>query len=212
MAAQIEPDAMRRIQKAVWELADMEYPRVWISVPGMTADELLSLQMENDEGPEWLRVEPGEWVRAEGAEEGSGLRVPEVSHRWLDGLWVYENMPHALSGYALAELEFEVLHVFAAKQDKVPVQTLLKQVECIWRRHREPLDGLVVLRHFDPDSDTPGYTTLTRLVPVDRLAPDDVSQELIDALEIYADRASGNVYVIDDSEQARNALEKRLNS
>jgi hypothetical protein len=26
MAAQIEPDAMRRIQKAVWELADMEYP------------------------------------------------------------------------------------------------------------------------------------------------------------------------------------------
>ena len=138
--------------------------------------------------------------------------MPDVSHHWLDGLWVYENMPHVLPPHDLAELEFEVLHVFAAKHNKVPVNTLLKQGEDIWRKHREPLDGLVVLRHFDPDSNTPGYTSLIRLVPVDRLAPDDVSEELIDALEIHADRASGNIYVIDDSQLARNALEKRLNS
>jgi hypothetical protein len=76
MAGQIEQDAMRRIEEAVRELSSMEYPRVWIGEPGMTADELLSLQMLNDEGPEWLRIEPGELVQAEGDEAGVASRCP----------------------------------------------------------------------------------------------------------------------------------------
>src|SRR5215211_1036890 len=176
MASQIEPEAARRIENAVRKLASLEYPRVWIGDEGMTADELVDLQMDNEELPEWMRVEPGELVQVEGDEGGGGLRVPEVSHRWLDGLWVYENMPDALPGHALAELEMEVLHVFAAKQDKVPVVTLLGEGEEIWHKHREPLDGLVVLRHFDPHIDgTSGYTVAVRLVPLDGLAPDDVN-------------------------------------
>src|SRR5215211_3898114 len=123
-----------------------------------------------------MRVEPGELVQVEGDEGGSGLQVPEVSHRWLDGLWVYENMPDALPGHMLAELEMHVLHVFAAKQDKVPVQTLLGEGEEIWHKHREPLDGLVVVRHFDPDiNGTPGYTAVVRLVLRCRLTPNDVN-------------------------------------
>jgi len=215
MANQIEPEARQRIEYAVRKLAGMDYPRVWIGEEGMTADELLDLQMLNDEGPEWMRVDPGELVQVEGdeeEEERGGLRMPEVSHHWLDGLWVYENMPRALPGHVLAELEAEVLHVFAAKQGMVLVQTLLKEREDISQRHREPLDGLAVARHFDPDSDAPGYTLLVRLVPLDGLTPDDVNEELIDALEFYSDGASGIPYVIEDTDQARRALEERLNS
>jgi hypothetical protein len=202
---------MRRIEQAVKVLAGMDYPEVWIGEPGMTAYELMILQMANEEMPEELRIEPGELVQVEGDEEGRGLRMPEVSDRWLDGLWVYENMPHALQGYALGELESDVLHIFAAKQNKVAVNTLLEDDEDIWRRHREPLDGLVVLRRIDPEGNLPGYTKVIRLVPVDRLAPDDVSDDLIDALEICAE-SSGDKYVIDDSQRARDALEERLNS
>ena len=213
MASQIEPEAARRIENVVQDLAGLEYPRVWIGDEGMTADKLLDLQMDNEELPEWMRVEPGELVQVEGDEGGGGLQVPEVSHRWLDGLWVYENMPHALPGHALAELEMEVLHVFAAKQDKVPVVTLLREDEEIWHKHSEPLEGLVVLRHFDPDIEgTPGYTKVVRLVPRDRLTPDDVNEEFFDTLESYAAGDNGIGYVIEDTEQARRALEERLNS
>jgi hypothetical protein len=211
MVDKIDPDAIRRIEQAVKELAVMEYPEVWIGEPGMTAYELLSLQMANDGAPEELRIEPGELVQVEGDEEGRGLRMPEVSDRYLDGMWVYENMPHALPGHVLGELESDVLHIFAAKQNKVAVKTILEDDEDIWRRHREPLDGLVVLRRIDTYRDIPGYTKVIRLVPVDRLTPDDVSEDLIDALEICAE-SSGCKYVIDDSQQARDALEKRLNS
>jgi hypothetical protein len=87
-------------------------------------------------------------------------------------------MPSALPGHVLAELELEVLQVFAAKQNKVLVETLLKEGEYISHRHREPLEGLVVVRHFDPDSDIdiPGYTLLIRLVPLDELTPDDANE------------------------------------
>jgi hypothetical protein len=212
MANQIGPEAARRIENAVQELAGLEYPRVWIGQGGMTADELLNLQMDNEELPGWMRVEPGELVQVEGGEGERGLQVPEVSHRWLDGLWVYENMPHALPGHELAGLEMEVLHVFAARQDKVPVRTLLGEGEEIWHKHREPLEGLVVARHFDPDGDTPGYTTLIRLVPLNRLTLDDVNEEFFDTLEFYAAGGSGIGYVIEDTEQARRALQERLNS
>ena len=211
MTSQLEPEAARRIKDAVRELASMGYPHVWIGEEGMTAAQLLAIQMENDKLPEWMRVEPGALVQMEGDEEGHGLQIPEVSHRWLDGLWVYENMPHALPGNVLAELELEVLHVFAAKQGKVLVETLLKEGEDISHRHREPLEGLVV-RHFDPDGYAPGYTLLIRLVPLDELTPDDVGEEMIDTLEIYAQGDTGNSYVIEDTEQARRALEERLNS
>jgi hypothetical protein len=212
MTSQLEPEAARRIENAVRELASMEYPCVWIGEEGMTAADLLHIQMLNEEMPEWMRVEPGELVQMEGDEEGHGIQVPEVSHRWLDGLWVYENMPHALPGHELAELELKVLHVYAAKQNKVLVQTLLKEGEDISHRHREPLDGLVVVRHFDPDSITPGYTLLIRLVPLDELTPDDANEDMIDKLRFYAEGGDGIEYVIEDTEQAHRALEERLNS
>jgi hypothetical protein len=212
MTSQLEPEAARHIENAVRELARIGYPRVWIGKEGITADQLLDLQMLNDEGPEWMRVEPGELVQVEGDEEGGGLQMPEVSHRWLDGLWVYENMPYALPGHVLAELEDEVLHGFAAKQGKVPVTKLLREHEAIWRRHREPLDGLVLVRHFDPDSYAPGYTKLIRLVSLEELTPEDADEELMSGLEIHAERSSGVSYVIEDTPQARRALDERQDS
>ena len=122
-------------------------------------------------------------------------------------------MPHALPGHVLAELEMEVLYVFAAKQDKVPVVTLLGEGEEIWHKHRGPLDGLVVLRHFDPDIEgTPGYTKVVRLASLNRLTLDDVNEEFFDTLEFYAEGGNGIGYVIEGTEQARRALEERLNS
>ena len=50
MASQLEPEAARRIENAVRELARIGYPRVWIGEKGITADELLHIQMLNDDG------------------------------------------------------------------------------------------------------------------------------------------------------------------
>lgn len=170
---------------------------------------MLHLQIDNEGSPDWLRVQPGEFVQVEGDEEGRGVKMPEVSHRWLDGLWVYENMANEMPPHEYVNLEDEVLYIFAAKQDKVLVRTLLREYEDIVHRHRAPLDGLAVARHFDPEDIIPGYTLLVRLVPLDGLTPDDVDEELIASLEHVANEGN-QIFVIEDSEHARAALEKRL--
>jgi hypothetical protein len=47
VAERIDPETMRRIEEAVRELAQMEYPKVWVGEAGMTPDEALADELFN---------------------------------------------------------------------------------------------------------------------------------------------------------------------
>jgi hypothetical protein len=174
-------DTMRRIEAAVKELADREYPRVWIGEEGMTPEEYLRLEEDNAELPEEMRVHPGEFVGIEGA----GVRVPKIGYEYLDGLWVIENMSgEDLGDETGAELHREVLYMYAAKRGEVPIVT------DSWERYEAELAPEI------------------RRVPLGELAPED-APDVLENVEFYATDTTGP-YVIEDSERARAALEKRL--
>jgi hypothetical protein len=52
---------------------------------GITVEELLAMQEINDQVPEWIRMQPGETVRAEGDEESRGITIPGAGVHYLHG-------------------------------------------------------------------------------------------------------------------------------
>ena len=238
MAENIDPQFLSRVENAVGKLAKREYPPVWIGEPGMTPEYLFHVQNSNEawhrelweqmtrrekektweempEGlrerlpddmyaeppekwndlPGWLReemrhpldVEPGEFVQIEGT--GSGIQIPNVSYKYLNGLWVIENMCHLLDDAVEAELHTEVLYIYAAKRGMVPL------IEDSWERFAAGI--------------APDIT----LVPIKNLRSCDVRNILLEDLEFYVEEPETmGPYVIEDSEEARGALEERLGS
>jgi hypothetical protein len=232
VASEMDPKAIIRIRNAVAQLAEREYPRVWIGEPGMTPEELLAIQYTNEELrrelweqmsqqerkeaweealgqipdetrgqppaqweelPEQLRenirhpleVDPGEFVEVE--DTGKGLRTPKVSYEYLDGLWVLENMRHALDEGTEAELDREVLYISAAKEGKVPI------IEDSWERYEA------------------GIPPNIRLVLVDDLTPEDLENVRFEGLQFYVEDPEGmGPHIIVNSEEAQRALARRL--
>ncbi len=83
----VDPKIMEFIERAVRELAAMDYPRVWIGEEGVTADELLTIQEANEDARReaWERMNPDErrdvWDEVpEGEKEG----LQEPPQRWGD--------------------------------------------------------------------------------------------------------------------------------
>ena len=134
-----------------------------------------------------LEVDPGEFVEIEGT--GMGLQMPKVSYEYLDGLWVLENMRDELHESVEAELDEEVLYIFAAKQGKVPVIV----------ESRERYEAGIA-----PD---------IRLASIDDLTSEDLENIRLEDMEFYVvDPEAMGPYVIEDSERARRALDERLDS
>ncbi len=209
----VGPRTMEIIENAVQELAAMDYPRVWIGGEGITADELLWQQENEEKLPEWMQVEPGEFVGVEGT--GGGLRMPEVGFNWLDGLWVIRNTPDLLPVDVvpgLGDLQQEVTCIEAAKRGGVVINT-----ESIVRS--VPEDDLttadrefITSASFAPGGEAvagvfEGYET--RFVPLEDLTPEDVDEDLLETLQFHVTDSMGP-YVIEDSDRARLALRKRL--
>lgn len=109
------------IEHAVMMLAEREYPIVWVGELGITVQELLAIQEDNDRLPEWMRVEPGETVRVEGHEEAVGISIPAAGVHYLDSSTVINDFADHLPEQDLAELTHEVAHIHAAKQGMVLV-------------------------------------------------------------------------------------------
>jgi hypothetical protein len=212
MMGEIDRETLEHITEAVRELAEMDYPKVWVGKPGMTADELLSLQMINDESPEWMRVEPGEFVGIEGDNSGTGIAVPEPSDQWLDGLAIYKTGLHRyLDPYVNAELSDAVRIIYAAKRGEVPVEESwgLEFIEV----DELDEDDIAVAKAFTPDGrvlvpTVPKY----RYVRVEDLAPEDVDEDLLESLEFFVGEGPEVMgpYIIEDTPAAREALERRL--
>jgi len=208
------------------ELAARDYPRVWIGEPGMTPEQYLALEEANDSGPEWLRIEPGEFVAIEdrSGEVRGGISVPKISHRYLDGLYVVRHMPDALHPDVYAELHAEVMHIYAAKHGQVWV-TVSENLE--WKPKHEitPEDRLSLVgipgvpqreRQDLPLEKMPDVVGVagdfrTRRVPVDALTPADVDEHTLEELEFYvSDPEPMGPYVIEETERAEEALNRRL--
>jgi len=221
-----DPEMMARIKSAMEELAARDYPRVWIGEPGMTPEQYLALEEANDSGPEWLRIEPGEFVAIEdrSGEVRGGISVPKISHRYLDGLYVVRHMPDALHPDVYAELHAEVMHIYAAKHGQVWV-TVSENLE--WKPKHEitPEDRLSLVgipgvpqreRQDLPLEKMPDVVGVagdfrTRRVPVDALTPADVDEHTLEELEFYvSDPEPMGPYVIEETERAEEALNRRL--
>ena len=184
MNRKIPPEVMTEVKRLVSELASLDYPRVWVGEAGMTPEEVLRLQERNDQGPDWLRVEPGEFVATEGSESRAGIQMPKASYQYLDGLWVLENMAGEVEEQMYAELSREVLYIQAAKKGMVPV------VRGSVERYQA------------------GHAPDIVLVALDELAPEDAG-DVLEALKFCAHDTMGP-YIMKDSEAAREAVERRL--
>jgi hypothetical protein len=79
------------------------------------------MQEINDQVPEWIRMQPGETVRAE---ESRGITIPGAGVHYLHGLTVIDEVADHLPEPDLAELHSEVTHIYAAKQEMVLITTM----------------------------------------------------------------------------------------
>ena len=153
-----------------------------------------------------LEVQPGELVALKESEE-LGVQVSKV-REYLDGLYVIENMRTEMNPHQYAELEFEVGYIRAAKQGRVRIQIA-------WDLEFKPLHLLTEEDQLFTKAITEEGLAMVYLgsryadVPLDELSPEAVDDELLETLEFYTSESMGP-YVIEDSEKARHALDKRL--
>ncbi len=173
------------IEHAVSMLAELEYPIVWVGEESITVVELLAIQEDDDQDPEWMRVEPGEAVRVEGHEEAVGISIPAAGVHYLDGPTVINEFADHLSEGVLAELHREVAHIHAAKQ------------------------GMVLVTSDIRERNEAGLPPAQERVPINKLTPQDIDESLIEELHFYASDTMGS-YVMRDSERAQRAIEARL--
>jgi hypothetical protein len=204
-----------RVREAVRELAEMEYPKVWVGEVGMTPDEAAAEER-------WIFAEQKEWweeatsaerdeawtLLAEDEREGydsppaswddlpdvlkqellGRWKTPETSEEWIDGLSVYESGLHRhIDPHVKAELSEAVRVIHHAKHGRVPV-TESWDIEF---KEMDELDveggDIGVAKAFTPDGKIlVPMTPNYRYVRVEDLTSEDVDDALLDYLECYS--------------------------
>lgn len=170
------PEVVAKMKSLVEEIADRDYPDVWVGKAGMTAVHLLELQEMNEGLPEEMRLEPGEVVQAEGTD--GGFQIPEVGGTRLSGLDVVRYLKDEMDPIQFEELWDEVVRVNLAKEGKV-LRTIFLSSE-----------GL-------PDIN---FTTTVDEIPA------AWAEEFIAELEFYAQGGMGFDYVIPETERVKDFL------
>ncbi len=173
------PEMMDGIKSFLEEVANLDYPPVWVGKMGMTAHYLLGLQERNERLPEEMRLEPGQVVRVEGETDG-GIKIPEVGGTRLNGLDVVRYLRSEMDEGQFAELWHEVMCVHFAKQRKVLINVFSLQGG--WMPFVEPCS-----------------------VPVDSLPP-DLAEPVFDELEFFAGGGMDTGYVIPETERVKAFL------
>lgn len=191
-------DVVRRIEEAVRELAEQDYPLVWVGEEGMLPEELLLFQEQNENAPEWLRCEPGDEWTIDDPEAPPGVtvaRIPGVSYRYLYADWLFENLPidepeeELLGDLDQDRLFHEMRYHRAARQGEVPV---------------------VLYDSWDAMADGKGQEIGIVLVgQLPYVFTPEVLERVLKALEFYL-VGSCEPYVIPESEWAERAIEERL--
>ncbi len=172
-----EAGTVAEIESLRQEVAEWDYPDVWVGAKGMTAVRLLHLQELNEGLPEEMRLEPGEVVRVEGT--GGGIEIPEVGGTRLHALDVVRYLEDEMDPDDFEPLWEEVETIRLAKQNLV----LVKLHPC-W-------DSL-------PD-------TIYRTMKADEV-PASLAEGVIDQLDTYAHWNMGLSYVIPETERVKAFL------
>ncbi len=198
----ISPEVAAEIRARVAELAALEYPKVWVGEVGMDAEELLRLQELNDEGPDWMRVEP----------EDVGAKP---STDWIAGPVALALIPDHFEEGALGDLQDEVGTIRAAEQGAV----MVRRAYTIGYALGDEVDALsdddrVSLRAawFEHDGRPAAmfYAGSTyRMVPLEDLTAADVDEELLEVLAFYSGGETWGPYVVEDTPRSRALVEAR---
>jgi hypothetical protein len=214
MVDDVDPKVMAQIREHVSVLAKLDYPKVWVGEVGITADELLALQEFNDEVPDWLRVEPGEFVGIEGTD--AGIQMPEASVDWIEGPTALQFIPDHFAEGELGNLQDEVGVIRAAKLNAVMVLRAFTISFAVGDEVDElSVDDRISIRTawFEHDGQPAAmfYTGSTYLmVPLDELTTTDVDDDLLEELELYASGEPWGPYVVEDTLRARALVASRL--
>ena len=185
-------EEMERIEVLRRELEELGYTSVWVGEIGMTAEGLLQLQDENDAGPEYMRLEPGELVGVEGR-SGGGIRMPRPGGRRIDAPEVLRHLG-GVQPEAEFELRREAAHTQAAKRGNV----LVYVADVIEWKAKDLLsreDMFFLLKRAGTGQKAPNFALkdlppVVRVftdpryeeVPLDGLAPEHVDEEFLDGV------------------------------
>jgi len=217
----IGPEIVDQLRVFVREIANREYPLVWVGKAGMTPEELLEFRKMNEELPEYIQAEPGEYLNVE--DSGEGFQIPEVGGPRLNGLDVIMNLSGEMQEEAEAELRYAVMHIYAAKQGKVLIQ-VADEIEWVSKErlsHEDTawlvgvpgfsMDQNPRVRHAGVLEDLPPVVgvwigTRTKAVPIDELTAEQVDQDLFNDLERHASRETVSTFVIPETPRVKAYL------
>src|SRR5215212_10625860 len=146
VAKRIHPATMGRIKEAVQELAEMEYPRVWVGEAGTTPDEALADELYNLEERKraWEESRPEEreelWAQLP-EDEREGYDHPPAS---------WDDLPDNLKQDLRSERELAVPGESMEMEDEISFAFEAPEISVNW------VDGLSVYetglyQHIDPD-------------------------------------------------------------
>jgi hypothetical protein len=188
----------------------------------MTEEDLSEFRKMNEELPEYMRAEPGEFVGVEGS--GEGFQIPEAEGLRLSGLDVIRHLSGEMQEEAEAELHNEVMHVYATKQGNVLIY-VADDIEWVPKEQLTDADmpWLVGLPGSGPGvsglqagrkiarEDLPPVVGVwtggrTKAVPVDELTPEQVDEDLLEDLQHYATRRTTGPFVIPETEPVKAYL------
>jgi hypothetical protein len=205
---EVDPKVMADIREHVSLLAERDFPRVWVGRPGITPEELLTIQEMNDEGPEWMRIEPGR-------DPVVGDLVPDVSTDWIEGPTALALIPDHFVEGELGNLQDEIGVIRAAKQGAVWVDIACRvkfatggELDRLSEDDRISITGASFGEVGTAATIFDGHTV--RTIPLDELRGVDVDEGLLEKLEFYASGETWGPYVVEDTPQARVLVEMRL--
>ena len=214
MEERIGPEILAQMRALIQEIANREYPLVWVGRAGMTPEELVEFRKINEELPEYIRAEPGEVLSVEGSE--GGFQIPEVGGPRLSGLDVVMNLSSEMQEEEEAKLRYEVMHIYAAKQGKVLVQ-VADEIEWMSKDRITDEDKawLVGVPGFGMDQDRRTHQpaiiedlppivgvcvgTRTKAVPIDEMTAEQVDEDLFKDLEHHASGKTMGPFVIPET-------------
>jgi hypothetical protein len=217
----IGPEIVNQLRAFVQEIANREYPLVWVGKAGMSPEELQEFRKMNEELPEDIQAEPGEYLSVE--DSGEGFQIPEVGGPRLNGLDVVMNLSGEMQEEAEAELRCAVMHIYAAKQGKVLIQ-VADEIEWVpkSRLSHEDMAWLVGVPGFGMGQDLRAHQagviedlppmagvwigTRTKAVPINELTAEQVDQDLIKDLERHAAGETVGPFVIPETPRVKAFL------
>jgi hypothetical protein len=217
----IVPEILAQVRALIEEIANREYPLVWVGRAGMTPEELVEFRKMNEELPEYIRAEPGEFLSVEG--RGKGFQIPEVGGPRLNSLTVVMDLSAVMPEEAEAKLRHEVMHIYAAKQGKVLMQ-VADEIEWVPKDRLTDEDAawLVGVPGFGMGQelqagngvvveDLPPIVgvwigTRTKAVPIDEVTPEQVDEDLLKDLEHQAAGGTANPFVIPETPEVKAYL------